>query len=574
MLLIGAMAFGLVLGFGILDPRNIAWMQVGDTPEYYLAWSFFRSSPPAWPPPLNPKYGIELSSTIFFADIVPLLALPLKAWIAPTGGAWQFHGAWLLACFLLQAVFAHRIASLFLRDPAERLILVAIITFSPALLWRLPGPHANAAHLSLCAQWLLLWAGWLGLRRPTPSQGAHWLALGAAASMVHPYLLAMGLAFWVADIVRRRISGGRSLALALEAAAMGCVVAASLWLAGFRRLDGAGLAEPGFGIFRANLLTLFDTHSAWSFIINGLTIHPGEYEGFAYLGTGGLLLLLAALWSVRREPIPRLPRAYWPFVVAIAALALGAVSNVVALGPLELVTIPLPGPVERFAAAFRSSGRMIWPLHYAVLFAAAVILARHATPRRGRSLLALALLLQVGDGAAGWLPIRRAAEVSGPAWPTPLHDPFWDQASARAERIRYVPTLNHPPPWRALSSLALAHGIETDAVYLARVPHGALVASRAAGLSMLETGRFEAGTLYVLHDAVACRALDVIDPSRDLLARIDGLNVLAPGWLGDRDWPASALPFRRAGEPQDVRQAILCTPDPAGRVLPVPREGD
>ena len=574
MLLIGAAAFGLVLGFGILDPRNIAWMQVGDTPQYYLGWSFFRSSPPTWPPAVNPRFGIELSSTIFFADIVPLLALPLKALIAPPGGAWQFHGAWLLACFLLQAVFAHRIATLFLRDPMERLILVAIVTFSPVLLWRLPGPHANAAHLSLCAQWLLLWAGWLCLRPPTPRQTALWLALGATASMVHAYLLAMALAFWVADVVRRRISGDKPLALALEAVAMGCVVAASLWLAGFRWLDGAGLAEPGFGIFRANLLTLFDTHSAWSFVINRLTVHPGEYEGFAYLGTGGLVLLLAALWSVRREPIPRVPRAYWPFIVAVAALALGAVSNVVALGPWELVVIPLPGPVEHFAAAFRSSGRMIWPLHYLVLFAAAVILARQASPRLGRILLALALLLQVGDGAAGWLPIRRAADVSGPAWPTPLRDPFWDEAAARAERIRYVPTANHPRPWRALSNLALAHRIETDAVYLARVPQSALLASRTAGLAMLETGRFEAGTLYVLHDDVACRALDVIDPSRDLLARIDGLNVLAPGWLGGRDWPASALPLRRAGQPQDGRQAILCTPDPDGQILPVLRAGD
>ena len=67
---------------------------------------------------------------------------------------------------------------------------------------------------------------------------------------------------------------------------------------------------------------------------------------------------------------------------------------------------------------------------------------------------------------------------------------------------------------------------------------------------------------------------DVIDPSRDLLARIDGLNVLAPGWLSDREWPASALPLLRAGQPQEGRQAILCTPDPDGRLLPVPRAGD
>ncbi len=573
-LLIGATAFGLVLGFGILDPRNIAWMQSGDAAQYYLGWSYFRSSPLAWPPADNPRYGLELASTIFFADVVPLVALVLKATLAPSSGPWQFHGYWLLSCFVLQAAFAYRLSVLFLADVAERLLAVAIVAFSPVLLWRLPGPHAEMGHLTLCAQWILLWAGLLSIRAPKSRQAIAWLILAAVASMVHVYLLAMALVLWFADVARRLLLGGRPWSLAAEAAVMACIVPAGLWLAGFRWFGGSGMGDFGFGHFRANLLTLLDPRSTWSFVIRQRSVHPGEDEGFGYIGAGGLLLLFTALWAVRKTSIPRLPLAFWPVTIAILGLSAFAVSNAVALGPWEVVALPLPDLVAGVAAMFRSAGRMIWPLHYAVLFGTAVILARNTTLQRGRWLLALALLLQIGDGAAGWVPIRREAQVVGSTWQSPLQNPFWNEAATHYDRIRFVPTFNKSPPWRELSSLALRHGIETDAVYLARVPTQALHATRATGLSMLQSGHFEPGTFYVLYDLVACRALDVTDPTRDLLARIDGLIVLAPAWLVGHRWPDGATPLRRAADSVDTPAAILCSPDADGRILPMPRTGE
>jgi hypothetical protein len=512
-------------------------MQRNDAATYYLGWAFFRAAPWGWPPAANPLFGLELASTIFFADVVPLMALALKATLAPATGPWQYHGAWLLLCLALQGLFAQRIAALFLPDAPSRLMVAALACTAPVLLWRLNGPHAPTGHYALVAQWLLLAAGWLCLRPPGPRQGLAWVALCAVAALVHPYLLVMALAGWVADLARRGGAGR-----AIEAASMAAAVAAALWLAGFRALPGGGLAEPGFGIYRANLLSLVDPRG-WSVAVPLGGQAPGEYEGFAFLGFGGLGLVAGALWSLRGGRWTPPGRRFVPLLVVVLLLAAFAASNVVALGPVTLATIPLPAQAEPLVAMFRASGRMVWPLHYLVLLGAAILLARRIGRGRAPLVLGLLLAVQVADGVRVWLPAALGARVAGPAWPTPLADPFWAEAAGHYQRLRRIPAGNAAPGWAPLAFLAATHGIGTDAVYLARVAQEPLAALRARGAQMVATGRFDGAEFYVLDDASACAAAPRIDAARDLLARIDGLNVLAPGWLATRPAPAGARPL-------------------------------
>jgi len=46
----------------------------------------------------------------------------------------------------------------------------------------------------------------------------------------------------------------------------------------------------------------------------------------------------------------------------------------------------------------------------------------------------------------------------------------------------------------------------------------------------LETGRYNRHTLYVLDESAVPAALAGIDTARDLIARVDGRVVVAPGW--------------------------------------------
>ncbi|MFM7691295.1 MAG: DUF6311 domain-containing protein, partial [Alphaproteobacteria bacterium] len=86
-----AYAFGL----HILPPWNTGWMLSGmigpDPVQYWLGWSFFRRAPWSWPPGLNPLWGLEVSSSIYYADAIPLLAFFFKA-ISPVIEVSQYWG--------------------------------------------------------------------------------------------------------------------------------------------------------------------------------------------------------------------------------------------------------------------------------------------------------------------------------------------------------------------------------------------------------------------------------------------------------------------------------------------------
>src|SRR3954471_15595373 len=80
--LLGVAVVLSLFGLAPLNPRNEGWLwtELGvDPPQLWLGWTYFRHAPWALPPGANPDYGLELGSAIYFADAIPLLALPLKA---------------------------------------------------------------------------------------------------------------------------------------------------------------------------------------------------------------------------------------------------------------------------------------------------------------------------------------------------------------------------------------------------------------------------------------------------------------------------------------------------------------
>ena len=119
-------------------------------------------------------------------------------------------------------------------------------------------------------------------------------------------------------------------------------------------------------------------------------------------------------------------------------------------------------------------------------------------------------------------------------WVTPLQGPFWDRAAARYRKIRWVPPANPSLHWYKLAAYAGRHGLGTDAVYLARVDQGPLERARKKALAAVNTGRYEADSLYVLDPTLVESAARHLDPETDLLTRVDGLDLVAPGWKGCR----------------------------------------
>ncbi|MBY0336265.1 MAG: hypothetical protein K2X11_06605 [Acetobacteraceae bacterium] len=522
---LGAAVMLVVFGPGVVPPSHTGWMLSGrigpDPVQYWLGWAFFRGDDWHWPPGLNPAYGLELSSSIFYADSIPLLAFLFKA-LRGVVFVDQYWGLWILACGALMAFMAWRLIGLATADPVARFAGAFLFALQPMMINRLGG------HLALGAQFLILMGLWLCLRPPEPwlVRAAKWVGLSLAASLIHSYLLPMVLAFWLADALSR-FDARR---FAPEGAAVIGAALGGLWLAGFFVL-GAGHGGSGarYGDMQLDLLAPFDP-GPWGAILPDLP-DPGHMEtGGSYPGLGVLLLWALGIWAGWGRIAPAL-RRHWPIVLVVLLMLAFAISHQPSLGGRAIELVRMPERLLGLADALRASERYVWPLAYAGAIAAIwALVARLGGRRAGFALLGLALV-QVVDFGPGQARMRHFFPPTEARVPLRLAHPFWEEAARHYVRIRLVPAQNQGFPWEEVAVFAATHGLATDAVYLARSDEEAKAALRARTAEELRSGRHEAGTLYVFRDdASLALALSGMDGRRDFVAEFDGVWVLAPGW--------------------------------------------
>jgi hypothetical protein len=453
-----------VLPLDVLFPvAGAPWRPVGDAAQHAIAQRYLIADAWRWPPTFaanlnNQEGGINTA----FADSIPALALLLKALRAalPEGfhGVGLFYGlAWLLQP--VAAVWA-------LRGAGERRLLPAIgIALAAA---SMPAWIGRFGHAALCGHFLLL-AG-LGFYLRLVRAPSAWLWAGAVglqvlALLVHPYLALMTLALLGAVPATRLLRGEAflrpALLAGLGAAAVGGVMAA------FGYLGAAG--EGGFGQFAMNLLSpVWPAGSGligwpWSPQLDA-TGHGG-WEGYNWLGLGLLLGLVAGVAARPLEALALLRRHAGLAMVLVLLTAL-AVSHKVGFGSRIVLDLgQAPAALEQF----RASGRFFWPVAYALLVGAMVLLARAAP-----LLCLLAGLVQFADAA----PLRAAFA----AW-AGQRQPWTVQAPALREALSGSAALTLLPSWPCVDhrtggetfatllevlSLASERAVPASTMYVAR----------------------------------------------------------------------------------------------------------
>lgn len=509
--LLGAGIVLAVFGTGIVAPWHTGWMlsgQLGPDPvQYWLGWTFFRDAPWGVPPGLSPGFGMELSSSVFYADAIPLLAFFFKA-LRSVVEIGQYWGIWLLACGALQGWLAWRLIGLFTAAPLARLAGATLFVLQPMLLNRMGG------HFALSAHWLLLWGLLLVLTPAGPRRGLAWMGLTLAASLIHSYLLPMVLALWVADWWQRR-----RVAEALLVPATGLL---GLWAAGFFVLH-AGHGGSMYGGMQLDLLAPFDPAHWGGFLPNLPDPDHPEVAG-SYLGLGALLLLPMLIFV---RPL----RRHLPLMLVLLAMLAFAITHRPSIGGAQITLIPLPGRLVELMGALRASERFFWPFAYALMLAGIVGLLRVAGPRgAGLALLGL-VMVQAADLRPGFARLAHFFPPTVAEVPLRLADPFWAEAAARYRAIRAVPAANQGASWEEIAVFAARHRMATDAIYLARSDAGRVEALRRDIAARLAEGRPEPGVLYVLRDAESLAQAEAgLRPGRDVIRRADGLVVLAPDW--------------------------------------------
>ena len=523
-LAVGAVAYGLILGWWPLIPTNIAFLDHADRAMHTLGWEFFRDTPWGMPPGSSPRLGIELGSSIALVDGLPLFAIPLKLLGPWLPHPFQYWGYWWLLCLLLQSLFAYLFARALGAGRIVAVLAAGFALITPAFVFRL------TLHMALAGHWVILAALWLYAKRSPPRLFA-WPLLLAVTSAIHAYLLAMVMALWVASCIQRlwlRRFTWMSVSELLIAPAATALV---LWIVGF--FYTGSVDSYGFGFYRLNLLWPFISYGGWSHIFPDLPHGDYDYEGLSFLGIGIFAILTLAIVTGAVFKLRRLLSARWtPLIVMALILAVCALSNRIGFLNQQILDIPIDGFAKFLGETFRSSGRFVWPLLYVVTVGAVVLLARRLPTIWSVGIVAICLAAQIVDSEHGLSFFADTDPPIADHWYSRLDSPFWQRAEdAGYNRIRAIPVAYKNGDWRELEQAAYLHHFDVDAVYLGRVDDRALKVLQETEELALETGNFEPRTLYVVDVPTALRLYPMMQPG-DLLANVDHRIVFARGGAG------------------------------------------
>ena len=564
-IIIGIISFFIVVGPKALNPINVEWLLRGESLEDYLAWVFYRRSPWSLPLGVNPDYGLDISSSIVYSDSIPLLAIFFKALSPLISETFQYFGIWLLICFIFQGIAAWLLVGLVTNNFLVLFLSTTLFIFSPSMLWRIEELQG-----ALVGHFLILFAIYLNLKPRTSARTMFWCLLLCTSILVHFYIFAMVLILWAANfldsfLIQKNIKIKTALN---ELILIVIFLGLTAWQAGYFLISGGSASEWGYGQFNFNLLSIFYSRG-WSNLVL-IKDFIKDFESFNYLGLGVLILLfisipLALLNSQKFKAL--FIKNHIFFFISLLFSMLFAISNSIDFGKWSYV-IEIPGSLLPILNVVRHSNRFFWPVYYSALLFSIYCLAQIKNKKILYALLLGIFCLQIYDTQAGWGRLRSKLMWPGPPEDgEPLQNKFWREAAKKYQRVVRVPISHKPPQWGILARYASEYHLATNSASFARVDKERLSNSNSQYFKSMATGIFESNTLYII-DQWKNNPIGIkFDPEKDLLARIDGLNVLAPGWkiCEKCEQMAPNLEISRLAPPTEISKNIYFRRNDDGR---------
>lgn len=594
--LLGAAFFVTAFGVRLLDPRYIDWLLWGDPAANYLGWAFFRNDPWSFPLARVQSYGAGFASSIVFTDSIPWVAIVFKAFRGILSEPFQYFGLWIGASFTLQGAVGFVLARKLGADRIAAALIAGLLLLSPPLLNRLTGHYALTAHwvllvaLGLClfGRSMRRFYAWIALIALLVATQFYLAAMVMAlwfADLVRSWLQREAdrrvvVAFFVATLAVTlgvmavcgyflvdRAGTGADMVGFYRLNAVSLVNSEGLWSrvlpkipAGFG--DYEGFAYLGLGWMAATLLAVVRAGqvdmaparaqsllplgvvlfllaafaiSMWPAIGKRIIFAAPENIAIAVAGLAvGVYLIVrfssrTTPWHLRvAQAAARQSGVFW--VLALVAAFLFATAT----APLVAFVLTRVPPIGAVIEAFRASGRMFWPVWYALVLWVAWVMVRTLAPRGQYAALGIALAVQLWDlsGAIGLLGRTTVSTHMNFATDpdNPLRAPAWHDLMRGRKRLLVLHPNPRPAGWEAFGKLAVEHHASLNKAYFNRERTQAYAAANAALWSDVEAGRFDPAALYVAYpdDQPRLQAALNAMPSPPPAQVIDRFLVVAP----------------------------------------------
>lgn len=503
----------------ILNPARFGFMWgSGDIASSFTSWLYFKQSALLqWPLTLNPNLGSPWSRGILFTDTPPLIAIPLKYILHGVSAPFQFTGLQVLISTCLLVYFTAKCltalgAGFWIAQAAGLLMATA-----PFLIFR-----DQFHHFSLNILWILPAGVYLVARQGKRFPTAGWTALVFIALTWMPYFVVPVVMLWIPSLVTSRRMHPRSLSRWLVDIFLPLLAGyVALVLDGFW-FNSSSSGDFGIGYYNANLLSLINpmatTSSVWSRIVPVHAVATdGQYEGFAFIGIGGLLLAVASAIAIARNP--RVLRGLWSsersrsLVISTLVAFFAATALSFDLGTQHIFAIYLPDSLASAAGIFRSSGRFMLLASVILLIGFVATVCKGYSRRLALGLVVAAVLMTYVDS---FEQIRvnisqQQAQPQFPAGLTQAHRFLNTYANLRTH-VTFIPPEDSAYQWKmdVLGASAL-RDLPTNDAFSARPNLMRLDEERARTAQLFSTGRIPPSDIWVIYPEFALSHLATLE---------------------------------------------------------------
>jgi len=421
----------ITASFKILNPTYTGWLTQGDGIAE-ISWEFFRHQPIfQFPLGLNPKYGLEISSTIAFDGQIPLMSMIFHPFSSILPDRFQYVGIFLLISFTLNFYFAAKIF-IFLRMSKTHIVVNSILlSLSPIILNR----YIENTHYSLTSAWLILWAIYLNLKND--GKYTQWILIFNIAVLIHFYYVIFVLTLYlinsIFNLMQNRIN---TLKYLLQNLILISSVLLNMYLVGFFYGD-VDIENIGYGMLKSTLTSLIDP-SGWSIILGDIPELEGAYEGFSYIGTATIFLIAVYLLIAKKIKAKKVDKNlnFSPIWISSISLFIFSLSNKIAFGKFEIIEFQVPSFMSTFTNTFRSTGRYTWLLVLFLFIFVSYKLFLSLNTKTYTLVIIISLFLFLFDSSKQLISERERKFIA--VNKTNLTNPAWYELNECYKNIRFI----------------------------------------------------------------------------------------------------------------------------------------
>ena len=456
--LLGALFFIFIFGTAILDFTYTDWIMRGfyDVSTHHLGWKLFRDS--AWYFPFglmdNIVYPFKIS--IMYNDSIPLFAIIFKLLSPVLPEKFQYFGLFGILCYILQGGIGALIVKKTGGNTVQSIIGSMFFILSTVMMVRM------FFHFPVLAHFILLLCILAYLENNNYSLKKRifvWGGLLALSVSINSYFVPMVMIFLFFCLIREyTITRKIKKQLIAFGASLLILIGTMFCLGAFSFVTVRDASLEGLGVNSANLNTFINPQQfvlnvgdmplaleGMSYFLKDMPLATTvQYEGYAYLGLGIILLGISVLFlSIQTMKKGRSDlktckkQQVLPIIGIVLSFLIFSLSPTVTFNQYKLFTYPVIKPVELLWASFRNTGRMIWPVVYIIMTVCIWQVIKQFSAKKSILVLCVFLLIQWAD-LKPWFVSKGNNYKTKVTWQSELSSPVWNDLANKYKHIFFM----------------------------------------------------------------------------------------------------------------------------------------